>query len=79
MKPTPDLERVFPLSSGSFERPVLRPPQLASAPRFTLPVATGNHAFLRAWAARRAAVRAAAYAARASIEAGDGVAIGAGK
>lgn len=61
MKTTPELDRVFPLSGGSTERPALRAPRLGSLVRpTTSPGAVmGNRAFMRTWAARRAAAAAA--------------------
>ena len=54
MKNTPDLERVFPLSGGSSERPSLRAPRLPLLVKSIPGVVMGNRAFIRTWAARRA-------------------------
>ncbi len=55
----PDVEHVFPLSGGSFERPTLRPPRIFAHPRQTVGPVMTHRAFVRAWAARRAARLAA--------------------
>jgi hypothetical protein len=62
MNITPQLDRVFPLSGGSSERPALRAPRLGSLVRPSSGLVMGNRAFMRAWAARRAATRATADA-----------------
>jgi hypothetical protein len=62
MQTTPELDRVFPLSGGSAERARLRPPQLALLINSTPGNVLGHRAFMRAWAARRAALAAAASA-----------------
>jgi hypothetical protein len=54
MNPQSSLERVFPLSQGSSERLLIRPPRLASIPKYNGAPVLGHAAFLRAWAARRA-------------------------
>lgn len=54
MNPTPELDRVFPLSAGSSERARLRAPRLLSGFKITSGFVMGNRAFMRAWAARRA-------------------------
>jgi hypothetical protein len=56
MNPTPELDRVFPLSSGSTERARLRAPRVLSSLSVTPGVVLGHRAFMRAWAARRAAL-----------------------
>lgn len=48
-------DRVFPLCGGAIERPRLRAPRLGAAPLATSGLVMGNRAFMRAWAARRAA------------------------
>ncbi|MDO8540945.1 MAG: hypothetical protein Q7S40_10960 [Opitutaceae bacterium] len=63
MNPNPDPDRVFPLSGGSSERAALRPPRLSVYPRYATVPIMGHRAFLRAWAARRAARLASAQAA----------------
>lgn len=59
MNTHPESDRVFPLSGGSPERPSLRPPRLTVHPRFGNAPLQGHRAFIRAWAARRAAVQPA--------------------
>lgn len=54
------IERVFPLSQGTPERALLRPPRIFSNPASTAPAVMGHSAFMRAWAARRHAIVAAA-------------------
>ncbi|MSU49975.1 MAG: hypothetical protein EXS37_12965 [Opitutus sp.] len=54
MKTTPDLDRVFPLSGGSSERPALRAPRLPSLIKNLPGIVTGHRAFLRPWTVRRA-------------------------
>jgi len=54
MNPTPELDRVFPLSAGSSERPRLQAPRVLSGIKVTSGFVMGNRAFMRAWAARRA-------------------------
>lgn len=54
MKHPNTLDRVFPLSQGAPERRLLRPPRLGALKTSQGPV-LGHAAFLRAWAARRAA------------------------
>lgn len=66
---TPNPERVFPLSTGSFQRPPLRAPQLSVSPWAVSGHVLGHRAFMRAWAARRAA-RAAASEATELVPAG---------
>lgn len=58
MNSTPQLDRVFPLSGGSAERPALRAPRLGTLVRPNVGLVMGNRAFLRTWAARRAAAAA---------------------
>lgn len=58
----PNLDPVFPLAGGSFERRRLRPPQLCVVPGPLHGAVIGHRAFMRAWAARRAARIAAADA-----------------
>lgn len=53
------IERVFPLSQGTPERALLRPPRIFSTPASTAPAVMGHGAFMRAWAARRHAIVAA--------------------
>jgi hypothetical protein len=60
MNATPELDYVFPLSSGSSERTALRAPRLPSLARSSLATVMSNRAFMRTWAARRAAVARAA-------------------
>jgi hypothetical protein len=61
MNSLPELNRVLRLAGIPVDRSALHPPQLEPAMK-PVPVvsAMGNRAFLRAWAARRAAYRAAA-------------------
>ncbi|MDP3070697.1 MAG: hypothetical protein Q8N18_10430 [Opitutaceae bacterium] len=54
------IERVFPLSQGTPERALLRPPRIFSSPPFAAPAVMGHGAFMRAWAGRRQALIAAA-------------------
>jgi hypothetical protein len=65
MNPTPDLDRVFPLSGGSAEPARLRAPHVLATINVTPALVMGNRAFMRAWAARRLAARASAAAATA--------------
>lgn len=65
---TPSTERVFPLSTGSFERSPLRAPRLSVNPWSVSGNVLGHRAFMRAWAARRAA--RAALAENAGLAAG---------
>lgn len=55
MQPTPQLDRVFPLCGGSSERARLRAPRLPLLVKPTPGGVLGHRAFMRAWAARRAA------------------------
>jgi len=55
MNPNPELDRIFPLSSGSAERARLRAPRLFLGTRPLPSVVMGNRAFMRTWAARRIA------------------------
>jgi hypothetical protein len=55
MNPTPELDRVFPLSGGSEERARLRAPRVLTGINLTPGGVLGHRAFMRAWAARRAA------------------------
>jgi hypothetical protein len=48
-------ERILPLSSGSTKTVTSRAPRLLSEIRSTPGLVMGNRAFMRAWAARRAA------------------------
>jgi len=59
-----------PLSSGSSERAHLQAPRLFSQIKATPGFVMGNRAFMRAWAARRAAI--AVGAARATAFSGNG-------
>jgi hypothetical protein len=56
------IDRVFPLSQGATERALLRPPRIFSSTStsFPAPAVMGHGAFMRAWAARRHAIVAAA-------------------
>lgn len=54
------IERVFPLSQGTPERALLRPPRILSTPQFAAPAVMGHGAFMRAWAGRRQAILSAA-------------------
>ena len=54
------IERVFPLSQGTPERALLRPPRIFSTSTSPMPAVMGHGAFMRAWAARRHAIVAAA-------------------
>ncbi len=56
MKNNPDLERVFPLSGGSAQRPTLRPPRLATLVKIVPGVVLINRAFVHPWSGRRAGV-----------------------
>jgi hypothetical protein len=49
-------ERAFPLPGGTSERPALRTPRLSPLAKPSLVPIMGNRAFVRAWAARRAAL-----------------------
>ena len=55
MNPNPELDRIFPLSSGSAERARLRAPRLFLGTRPLPSIVMGNRAFMRTWAARRIA------------------------
>jgi hypothetical protein len=57
MNPTPDLERVFPLCGGSPEPARLRAPLVLPSITIIPGSVMGNRAFMRRWAARRAALR----------------------
>src|SRR5262249_13741535 len=57
MPPFPEVDRPFPLSSGSSERMRLRAPHLLAATDAAPSFVMGNRAFIRMWAARRAAMR----------------------
>jgi hypothetical protein len=70
MNTTPDLDRVFPLSTNSTEYPALHAPDLATLVRPAHSLVMGNRAFLRSWAARRAAARLKAQAAARTVDAG---------
>ena len=63
MNPKSSLERVFPLSQGSSERLLIRPPRLVTISKYNGGPVLGHAAFLRAWAARRAERNFAASAA----------------
>ncbi len=54
------LDRVFPLSQGTPDRALLRPPRIFSSQTIATPAVMGHGAFLRAWAGRRHALIAAA-------------------
>lgn len=54
------IERVFPLSQGTPERALLRPPPIFSSTSSATPAVMSHGAFMRAWAARRHAIVAAA-------------------
>ncbi len=56
MNPTSELDRVFPLSTGSSERARLKAPRLFPGIKATSGFVMGNRAFRRAWAGRRAAI-----------------------
>jgi hypothetical protein len=58
MNPTPDLDRVFPLSGGSAQPPRLRAPNALPAFGGATSFVMGNRAFMRTWAARRIAAAA---------------------
>lgn len=58
------MDRVFPLSQGTAERALLRPPRML-LPGNAAPAVLGHGAFMRAWAARRHALAAAAKPAEA--------------
>ena len=55
MNPTPELDRIFPLCGGSSEPPRLRAPRVLPNITVTPGIVLGNRAFMRTWAARRAA------------------------
>jgi hypothetical protein len=54
------IDRIFPLSQGTPARARLCPPRLFASPTVTAPAVLGHGAFMRAWAARRHALAAAA-------------------
>ena len=60
MNPATELDRVFPLSAGSSERPRLRAPLVLSGLKVSPGIVMGNRAFMRTWAARRAKILASA-------------------
>ena len=68
MNPTPELDRVFPLSGGSAEPARLRAPRVLASINVTPSLVMGNRAFMRAWAARRIAARASAASAASSAQ-----------
>ena len=47
-------ELVFPLSSASAPRPLLRAPRLPAFPKASAGFVLGHGAFMRAWSGRRA-------------------------
>ena len=53
MNPTPDLDRVFPLSGGSSERPALRAPRLSSLVKGVPGIVMVHRAYIRTWTVRR--------------------------
>lgn len=59
MNPTPDLDRVFPLSGGSSERARLRAPRLSLLVKSMPGVVLGHSAFLRTCVGRRALAQGA--------------------
>lgn len=61
------MDRVFPLSQGTAERALLRPPRIFLPTNVAAPAVLGHGAFMRAWAARRHALAAAAKPAEAGV------------
>lgn len=61
MKPTPELDRIFPLSIGSSERARLRPPPLrATAQELPGSVMT-DHTYMWAWIGSRAGLSGVSF------------------
>ena len=58
MKSMNELDRVFPLSGGSSERPALHAPRLAASIPAQPGIVLDHSALMRAWAARRAKIAA---------------------
>ena len=54
MKPTPELDRIFPLSIGSSERARLRPPPLLPTANELPGSVMTDHTYMWAWSGTRA-------------------------